>query len=91
MMRKISLISEYLIIPLYIGKKNTHTPNTTKLITTAGKNLITLGSTNNTCLIKKNEKRKEIVINIKSQENMIQRGAYLFLKNLSSIKDKLGV
>jgi len=85
------LISEYLIIPRYIGKKNTQTPKTSKLITMAGINLITLGRSTNKCLIKKNENRKEIVIRIRSQQNMIHRGAYLFLKNLSSIKDELGV
>jgi hypothetical protein len=56
------------------------------LVNTAGRNLIMPGRSNIKCLINKNEKRKEIVISTRSQQKMIQRGAYLFLKNRSSIR-----
>lgn len=82
-----SLISEYLIMPRYIGKKNTHIAYIIKLIYTAGRNFITPGRSTNKCLTNKKENKKEIVIRAKSQQNMIQRGAYLFLKNRSNIKD----
>ena len=52
--------------------------------------MITPGRSTNKCRINKNENKNEMVMSVRSQQNIIQRGAYLFLKNRSSIKDFWG-
>jgi hypothetical protein len=73
------------MIPLYIGKKNTQIPKTRMLISTAGRNLITPGKSKSRWRTSIKENKNEIVIKTTSQQKMIQRGAYLFLKKASSI------
>lgn len=55
----------------------------------AGRKLITPGKSISRCLTSKKEKRKENSMIDKSQQNIIQRGAYLFLKKFSSIEGLL--
>lgn len=77
---RISFVSEYLIMPRYIGKAKTQNRNTPAFINTEGINFIILGRSNKKCRIRKNAKMKEKVIRVKSQQKIIQRGANLFVK-----------
>ena len=77
-MRIISLISEYLIIPLYMGNTIIQAIKIPLFITSKGKIFIKWGRSSKRCLTRKYENMKIPVIRIKSQQNMIHLGANLF-------------
>ena len=89
MILKISFVSEYLIIPAYIGKAKTQTRYIDIFIKTEGINFITLGRSINRCRMRKKENKNEHVIKTRSQQKIIQRGANLFLKYPGSIDIQL--
>ncbi len=91
MILKMSFVSEYLIMPRYIGKARIQIRYIDTFKKTEGIILITLGRSTNKGRMRKNENRNEKVIITRSQENIIQRGANLFVKCVFIIEVAIGI